>query len=264
MTSFLVIILISIRIRYHFQSRKQQDKKSSTASLLTIGFFHPNCSAFGGGERVLWKLIQALDELTFIEGNVHSTRKISIFIYTRDAYKPDYTSGSSYSFYVFFPLSYIHRSNRLSYIISFRSLIFKELLKLIEQRFSIVLSSNISLSFVHLYHEALYLQIGGDESKIRRSMIGESIQSMRFVWKALQKKTPDVFIDTTGYAFTFFIAKILAGCKVITYVHYPTIRYVDMIIQYIKHAIITAKKKHSFISLFLFVVSCGMYDLHVS
>ncbi len=28
-----------------------------------IGFFHPHCSAGGGGERVLWKIIQALGEL---------------------------------------------------------------------------------------------------------------------------------------------------------------------------------------------------------
>ena len=28
-----------------------------------IGFFHPHCSSGGGGERVLWKAIQALGEL---------------------------------------------------------------------------------------------------------------------------------------------------------------------------------------------------------
>ena len=34
--------------------------------------------------------------------------------------------------------------------------------------------------------------------------------------------TPDIFIDTTGFAFSFFVAAI-AGCRVTTYTHYPTI-----------------------------------------
>jgi len=46
---------------------------------------------------------------------------------------------------------------------------------------------------------------------------------MKLAWYALSVVTPHVYIDTTGCAFTFFVAKILAGCKVGTYVHYPTI-----------------------------------------
>jgi hypothetical protein len=33
---------------------------------------------------------------------------------------------------------------------------------------------------------------------------------------------PQVFFDTTGWAFTFPLAR-LAGCKVACYVHYPTV-----------------------------------------
>ena len=32
-----------------------------------------------------------------------------------------------------------------------------------------------------------------------------------------------MFIDTTGWAFTFPVARLFAGCKVAAYVHYPTI-----------------------------------------
>eukprot|EP00549_Striatella_unipunctata_P023041 CAMPEP_0118683028 /NCGR_PEP_ID=MMETSP0800-20121206/5808_1 /TAXON_ID=210618 ORGANISM="Striatella unipunctata, Strain CCMP2910" /NCGR_SAMPLE_ID=MMETSP0800 /ASSEMBLY_ACC=CAM_ASM_000638 /LENGTH=336 /DNA_ID=CAMNT_0006579473 /DNA_START=169 /DNA_END=1179 /DNA_ORIENTATION=+ len=46
---------------------------------------------------------------------------------------------------------------------------------------------------------------------------------MIFAWKALRKLTPHVFFETTGCAFTFLVAKFLAGCRVATYVHYPTI-----------------------------------------
>lgn len=32
-----------------------------------------------------------------------------------------------------------------------------------------------------------------------------------------------VFVDTTGYAFSFPVARYLGGCSVGCYVHYPTI-----------------------------------------
>lgn len=34
---------------------------------------------------------------------------------------------------------------------------------------------------------------------------------------------PDWFIDTTGCAFTFTVARLLYGCRIMAYVHYPTI-----------------------------------------
>mmetsp|Transcript_13411 Transcript_13411/g.15390 ORF Transcript_13411/g.15390 Transcript_13411/m.15390 type:complete len:342 (+) Transcript_13411:548-1573(+) len=46
---------------------------------------------------------------------------------------------------------------------------------------------------------------------------------MLFAFRACVERTPDVFFDTTGCAFTFFVARVLAGCKVVAYVHYPTI-----------------------------------------
>jgi hypothetical protein len=38
-----------------------------------VGFFHPRCSSGGGGERVLWKSIQALGELR--EGKLATKRR---------------------------------------------------------------------------------------------------------------------------------------------------------------------------------------------
>lgn len=46
---------------------------------------------------------------------------------------------------------------------------------------------------------------------------------MRLAWFALRHCVPDVWVDTTGCAFTFAVAKCLYGCKVLAYVHYPTI-----------------------------------------
>jgi alpha-1,2-mannosyltransferase len=50
---------------------------------------------------------------------------------------------------------------------------------------------------------------------------------MGAIWlgfEALNAIVPDVYFDTMGYAFTFPLFKLLAGCKVGAYVHYPTIR----------------------------------------
>jgi hypothetical protein len=83
------ILVAFIRCRLYFQNRK----KNGSDNTVTIAFFHPNCAACGGGERVLWMLIQALDELQ-IKNNEKNSRKISVFVYTRDALRPDYASGS--------------------------------------------------------------------------------------------------------------------------------------------------------------------------
>jgi alpha-1,2-mannosyltransferase len=54
-------------------------------------------------------------------------------------------------------------------------------------------------------------------------MIMQSLGSMVLGVEALRLATPDVFFDSTGFAFTFFAARVLAGARVGAYVHYPTI-----------------------------------------
>lgn len=58
-------------------------------------------------------------------------------------------------------------------------------------------------------------------------MIGQSLGSMYLSWEALCKFTPLYYFDTSGYAFTYPVARIF-GCKVLCYTHYPTIS-LDMI-----------------------------------
>lgn len=40
--------------------------------------------------------------------------------------------------------------------------------------------------------------------------------------QAVSSFRPDVFVDTTGWAFGYPIARA-AGCRVVSYVHYPTV-----------------------------------------
>ena len=65
------------------------------------------------------------------------------------------------------------------------------------------------------------------EKSNRLTMIAESLGTTKLAWNALNKVTPHLYIDTTGCAFTFLVAKLLAGCRVGTYVHYPTISTVS-------------------------------------
>jgi len=76
------------------------------------------------------------------------------------------------------------------------------------------------------------MQLGINLDHRPTSLVSQSIGSMALSWKALNKFTPDIYFDTTGHAFTFLVARILAGCKVGAYVHYPTISTVRGIISF--------------------------------
>jgi len=195
-------------------AKKNKKQKKSTKDdneddgTFVIGFFHPNCSAGGGGERVLWKSIQALgelkagkmtkrrtktkkdDDLAGLIGNsddirLRNCRNLSVVVYTVDEPSENYD---------------------------------KEVMEKVLERFSIRIPSSLSVHFVHL-HEVKYLL----NKPKRLTMIAESWGTMKLAWYALNVVNPHVFMDTTGCAFTFFVAKVLAGCKVGTYTHYPTI-----------------------------------------
>jgi alpha-1,2-mannosyltransferase len=53
-------------------------------------------------------------------------------------------------------------------------------------------------------------------------MIGQSLGAAVLSFEALVRATPDVFFDSTGWAFTYMVAK-LTGCSIGCYVHYPTV-----------------------------------------
>lgn len=58
------------------------------------------------------------------------------------------------------------------------------------------------------------------------TMLAQSAASVVLAVEALFRGTPDVFVDTTGFAFSFPVAW-LAGCSIGAYVHYPTISTVS-------------------------------------
>mmetsp|Transcript_15604 Transcript_15604/g.34072 ORF Transcript_15604/g.34072 Transcript_15604/m.34072 type:complete len:561 (+) Transcript_15604:136-1818(+) len=193
------------------KAKKSASDDNEDDGIFVVAFFHPRCSDGGGGERVLWKSIQALGEmkegkfikrrtkmkkensssdLSGVKGKVSDAiltncRNLSVVVYTIDEPHPNYD---------------------------------KEVMEKVRERFSIVMPSSLSVHFVHL-HEVKDLL----NKPKRLTMVAETWGTMKLAWYALSVVTPHVYIDTTGCAFTFVVAKILAGCKVATYVHYPTI-----------------------------------------
>lgn len=144
-----------------------------------VGFFHPYTNDGGGGERVLWCAVKAIQEET---ADLH----IDCVVYTGD-----------------------HDASPHS--LAARAL----------DRFGVNLIHPPKV--VHLYkrkwvEETTYPHF---------TMIGQSLGSVYLSWEALCKFTPLYYFDTSGYAFTYPLARMF-GCKVICYTHYPTIS-LDMI-----------------------------------
>ncbi|XP_029348754.1 GDP-Man:Man(3)GlcNAc(2)-PP-Dol alpha-1,2-mannosyltransferase-like [Echeneis naucrates] len=85
------------------------------------------------------------------------------------------------------------------------------------QRFNITLPR--SVTFVFLRHRLLVEAA----SYPHFTLLGQSAGSMFLGWEALMAFVPDLYVDSMGYAFTLPIFRYLGGCKVASYVHYPTV-----------------------------------------
>ncbi|CAM9002610.1 unnamed protein product [Rhodiola kirilowii] len=124
-----------------------------------IAFFHPYTNDGGGGERVLWCAVKAVQE---------DNPDLDVFVYTgdHDASSEGLASRAVDRFGVklLFSPKVVHLSKR----------------KWIE--------------------EATYP---------RFTMIGQSLGSVYFAWEALSKFTPLYYFDTSGYAFTYPVARVL-------------------------------------------------------
>ncbi|XP_023727628.1 GDP-Man:Man(3)GlcNAc(2)-PP-Dol alpha-1,2-mannosyltransferase isoform X2 [Cryptotermes secundus] len=152
--------------------RKQRESLPKDGGFC-VGFFHPYCNAGGGGERVLWCAVKAMQA---------RYAHVKIVVYTGDS---DATP--------------------------------KDILKLAEQRFNIKLIAPVQ--FVYLRRRRW---VEADMYPYF-TLLGQSLGSIVLGAEALAAFVPDLYIDTMGYAFTLPIFKLIGGCNVACYVHYPTI-----------------------------------------
>lgn len=140
---------------------------------MVIAFFHPYCNAGGGGERVLWCALRALQK---------KYPEAVYVVYTGDAD----VSG-------------------------------QQILDGAFRRFNIRLTHPVKFLFLrkrYLVEASLYPHF---------TLLGQSLGSIFLGWEALMQCVPDIYIDSMGYAFTLPLFKYLGGCRVGSYVHYPTI-----------------------------------------
>ncbi|PWA71247.1 UDP-Glycosyltransferase superfamily protein [Artemisia annua] len=163
--TILLIILISqtVKLILHI---------TLTSKTKAVGIFHPFTNDGGGGERVLWCAVKAVQDLT---------PDLPCVVYTGDH---DAT-----------PESLARRA---------------------VDRFGVELISPPKV--VHL-HKRKWIE---EKTYPRFTMIGQSLGSVYLAWEALNKFVPLYYLDTSGYAFTYPLARLF-GCKVICYTHYPTI-----------------------------------------
>lgn len=163
----VALFLTILWLRRHYTAlRKRNDK------YIYVAFFHPYCNAGGGGERVLWCAIEALQ-------SKYSLIKIVVYTGDIDA-SPD-----------------------------------KILLKA-KQRF------NIQLSQVEFKYLRKRRWVEASKYPLF-TLLGQSMGSVILGYEALKSFVPDIYIDTMGYAFTLPLFSFLAGCRVVSYVHYPII-----------------------------------------
>ncbi|CAL9118744.1 unnamed protein product [Musa textilis] len=136
-----------------------------------VGFFHPYTNDGGGGERVLWCAIKAVQE---------ENPDLDCAVFTGDDASPQSLAARALD------------------------------------RFGVKLLRPPQV--VRLYRRK-WIE---EHTYPHFTMIGQSLGSVYLSWEALCKFTPQFYFDTSGYAFTYPLARIF-GCKVICYTHYPTI-----------------------------------------
>ncbi|KAL9937182.1 hypothetical protein V8E36_003591 [Tilletia maclaganii] len=150
-----------------------------------VGFFHPFCNAGGGGERVLF---QALAHHQAQDPN------ILCVVYTGDLNHDDDGDDED-------------------------AVTKEDILARAHQRFGIALSP-ARVHFVPLTRRFL-VEDGYWE---HFTLLGQSLGAAVLGAEAMAQLTPDIFIDTMGYAFAYPIVRFFApGIPIGAYVHYPTI-----------------------------------------
>eukprot|EP00533_Pseudo-nitzschia_delicatissima_P002096 CAMPEP_0116105672 /NCGR_PEP_ID=MMETSP0327-20121206/15172_1 /TAXON_ID=44447 /ORGANISM="Pseudo-nitzschia delicatissima, Strain B596" /LENGTH=508 /DNA_ID=CAMNT_0003598123 /DNA_START=120 /DNA_END=1642 /DNA_ORIENTATION=- len=178
---------------------------------IVYAFFHPHASGGGGGERVLWKMIQFLQtsshrRLRCGQSNANDTKEdksndgdddIEIIIYTID------------------PPSTNECDLRLD----------------AERRFDVSIPRKVRLVSLEEYKDylsprpflSLVMESWGTMKLARRALLATILNQEEQEFD--DKDCEFVFCDTTGCAFTFAVVRWMCPptIRVLAYVHYPTI-----------------------------------------
>ena len=179
--------LIYIKLKFHHNSIYKNK------NIKTISFIHPFCSDCGGGEKVLWRMITSLISYYDTQKNREQNLpklKINIISGRKDD----------------------------------KQILFNKL----KTRFGIDLTTQ---NQNHINNNKLVLEIeliSMESGYMLRpknflTMLLQILAQIYFAIEIITKVYSDVYCDTTGLPFTYFILKFLGHAKVTAYTHYPLI-----------------------------------------
>ena len=199
---FLLIYIVITQIIY-IKLKLNNNSLYKNKNIKTVSFIHPFCSDCGGGEKVLWRMITSLISYydnTTTKNNFQNMPKLKINI------------------------------------ISGRKDDKQILLNKLKSRFGIDLlkqNNNININSNKLVYEVELISMESGymlRPKNFLTMLLQILAQIYFAIEIITKIYSDVYCDTTGLPFTYFILKYLGHAKVTAYTHYPFISK-DMIYQ---------------------------------
>ena len=204
---FALILILLIKI-LHFKLKWQHT--SIFGNTKTISFVHPFCADCGGGEKVLWRMVTSL-----------------------------------ISHYESIPLNNIQSNQKKLKIniISGKKDNVEDLKKKLKDRFNIDLNNNNfnqnnDYNMQSQINNKLIIDVelipmrSGYMLRPRNflTMLLQILGQIYFGFEIVTKVYSDVYCDTTGLPFCYFILQYFGKAKVTSYTHYPFISY-DMIYQ---------------------------------
>ena len=188
----IITQLIYLKLKFHHNSIYKNK------NIKTISFIHPFCSDCGGGEKVLWRMITSL--ISYYDSPKNREKNL--------------------------PKLKIN-------IISGRKEDKPALLNKLKTRFGIDLNNQTSINRNKLVLEVELISMESGYMLRPQNFLTMFIQILAQIYLAIEiitKVYSDVYCDTTGLPFTYFILKYLGHAKVTAYTHYPFISS-DMIYQ---------------------------------
>ncbi|XP_014467739.1 PREDICTED: GDP-Man:Man(3)GlcNAc(2)-PP-Dol alpha-1,2-mannosyltransferase isoform X2 [Dinoponera quadriceps] len=212
---FLPLLLIKWRKMYSRKRKARQEKGT------VVGIFHPYCDAGGGGERVLWYAVHAIQNKYVSIASDVVKRYMTIFS------KSNVRFVSLPLLFIVFLIVTICVDFRYPdvHIAIYTGDLYagpEEILSRTEKVFNVKLQRNIEFIYLHRrkwVEASMYPYF---------TLLGQSLGSIWLGIEALNSLLPDIYIDTMGYAFTYPLFKYIGGCRVGSYTHYPTISH-DML-----------------------------------
>lgn len=163
--------------------------KSRVYAKNTVGFLHAAAGAGGGGERVLWVALDGLQQADLARG---VERQYVVFTNEFPSADPSATTTSD-----------------------------QHLLGLVESQFNITLMRPVRLVYLR---RSVTRWTSGDAYPQLTLLLQTFFGGMALFFEAaVANAATPVVVETVGVPFVYPLLRVLAGCAVLSYTHYPVI-----------------------------------------